>query len=68
MKNPGEFYAGFFANIIEKQKSIDKKSKRNPKSFKSLNFNDKNTDNNKTDSKLENSYNVLRNYCTLSKK
>ena len=68
LKNPGEFYAGFFANIIEKQKSIDKKSKRNPKSFKSLNFNDKNTDNNKTDSKLENSYNVLRNYCTLSKK
>ena len=57
LKNPCEFYAGFFANIIEKQKNISKKSKKFSKNFKNLNSNDKivdnyKIDNNKTDREI----------------
>ena len=56
LRNPCEFYAGFFANIIEKQKNVDKRFKKMSKSFRISNFNKKIIDNNKNDSKMENNF------------
>ena len=67
LKNPCEFYAGFFANIIEKQKNVGVKSKQILKRFKSLNFNDNAIHKNKTDIKLENNFNALKKNDTLRK-
>ena len=61
LNNPGEFYAGFFANIIEKQKSFGKNTKKILKSNKNLNFKENIFDYKKTDSKNTNTFYELKN-------
>ena len=57
LKNPCEFYAGFFANILEKQKNDFKKSKIISKSHEYSNFKEKIIDKNKTVIETENNLN-----------
>ena len=59
LKNPGEFYAGFFASIIEKQKNVGTKLKI------TNSFKDKILEKDKTDSKIGNNFYEIKNNNTL---
>ena len=65
LKNPGEFYSGLFANIIEKQKNAERKSKEISKNFKGLDLNDKISHKNKSDNNIESNFYEKKNNYTL---